>query len=248
MRWPRSGAGGLRPMTEKTEMAELDLDLTEQQLLQEALSRRAEPLNQRERRAELLTGGAFVLAVGRALGAVRRPRRVQRTRRGGRARWESPSPCASASTSPASTPSPPSWRSSRCCSACRPRRSRRSRSSRSRPAGSPRCCAVRFLPSRLVLSIANGWFAVGPVVVLLLAGGAARRGSAHRLLIAGAVRRAGRRRLRRLRAARGDGATRAAGRTAVGRALGLQRRRRPDARRAAWAWALSATAPGDRSL
>ena len=52
-----------------------------------------------------------------------------------------------------------------------PRRSRRSRSSRSPPARFPRCWRGEVPAGRLLLLIANGWFAVGPAVVVLLAGG-----------------------------------------------------------------------------
>ena len=159
-------------MTQATEMAELDLDLTEQQLLQEALSRRAATLNRRERRAELLTGGAFVLAAPRS-------------------GWCST--CAARSTHPlrwsctlgitvamrvrfdvAGIFTVPSQLAFVPLLFCVPPQAVPPLAVLALAASTlPEVWRGDVPPSRLVLSIANGWFAVGPAFVLLLAGGPA---------------------------------------------------------------------------
>jgi putative nucleotidyltransferase with HDIG domain len=158
-------------MIDAAEMADLDLDLTEQQLLQEALSRRALPLDAGERRAEVLAGGAFVLvaialwvlfdvrdgwnvpaAVGCAIGIAA----AMRVRFDVAGIYTVPSQLAFIPLLFAVPAQAVPLVVVLALAASR----------------LPELVRGEVPPSRLLLSIANGWFAVGPAVVLLFAGGA----------------------------------------------------------------------------
>jgi putative nucleotidyltransferase with HDIG domain len=146
------------------------VDLTQQELLQDALARRAAPLNRAERRAELVCGGLFVIAVALLSGLEHGP-----------TAWNVPAAIGCALGLAVATrirfevgglftvPSqlmfipllywvPPHALPLVVVAALLASRL-------------PEVLVGDVPPARLLLCVANGWFSIGPAVVLTVAGG-----------------------------------------------------------------------------